>query len=504
MHRILAVHLPTFAVDRVRQSAGGRAAPILLVEETRGTQRIGACCERARAAGARSAMTVAHARALLVECEPVIEPFDPEGDALALAALVPWASRFSPTIAVEGPGGLLFDVTGTRRLFGEEARLAREVAHAFEGRGFGVRVAVAGTIGCAWALARHGPPGVPCVPTGDERRALGPLPVVALRIEAETAAGLGELEIETIQEVLDLPRSGLPARFRGELLERLDQALGRAFEPVLVERVLPPLRASHAFEAPVGLEVVQHTVESLLRTLTKDLDARRLGARRLELELTCAEAEDARASILLSRPSPSYAHLLSLLAPRLERIQLGFGAERVSLAVPDAGPADQQQVSAWGTDQRPSNPRRREGFDAELGRLVDNLVLRLGRQKVLAMECIDTHAPESAHRATPILDAKRRAEGESVPLPPLRPTRLFDTPPRVRVETADGAPARIAWRGGLRDVRAYFGPERVRPPWWKKGKHEARDYYRVLDGDGRWLWLLLTADGRWFAHGEWT
>ena len=91
------------------------------------------------------------------------------------------------------------------------------------------------------------------------------LPVESLRISADTAALLRELGIETIGQLLALPRDGLASRFGDELLRRLDQLTGAAREVIVPHRALAALgsrllarradgrpRGAHARAEPTG------------------------------------------------------------------------------------------------------------------------------------------------------------------------------------------------------------------------------------------------------------
>jgi protein ImuB len=95
-----------------------------------------------------------------ISSEPHLEPADPDADYMGLVQLAEWCQRFSPITGVEDaprPDCLLLDVGGLGHLFGGEAALAEEVHRAFAARGLSVRVAVADTIGAAWA-AGHAEP----------------------------------------------------------------------------------------------------------------------------------------------------------------------------------------------------------------------------------------------------------------------------------------------------------------------------------------------------------
>ena len=88
-------------------------------------------------------MTVAHARALLPVEQAVVELHQPQRELAALGALARWALRFSPIVAVDPPDGLLIDVAGCRRLFGDESRHVHLIGSATERLGFCARMAAA-------------------------------------------------------------------------------------------------------------------------------------------------------------------------------------------------------------------------------------------------------------------------------------------------------------------------------------------------------------------------
>ena len=111
-------------------------------------------------------------------------PYDPVGDAQALARLVEWCGRYTPWAAADGSGcdwggaaGILLDVTGCTHFFAEagggaarsakdrgeesggadasgEAALLADLVARLARLGFSARVALAETPGAAWALAR--------------------------------------------------------------------------------------------------------------------------------------------------------------------------------------------------------------------------------------------------------------------------------------------------------------------------------------------------------------
>ena len=82
-----------------------------------------------------------------------------QSDREALEKLADWCGRFSPVVGIEeaaAPESLLLDITGLDALFGGEAQLAGEILRELAARGLTAVVAVADTIGAAWAMAHFG------------------------------------------------------------------------------------------------------------------------------------------------------------------------------------------------------------------------------------------------------------------------------------------------------------------------------------------------------------
>ncbi len=193
-----------------------------------------------------------------------IAEHDPGADRAALEQLAQWCEGFSPLVGFEDltprqpertagteppyrTDCLYLEVTHLDTYFGSEPQLARLVAESFSRWGYLVRVAVADTLGAAWALTHFGtaeatllgPPNnhptdpsataPSCsflvVPPGSTWAALQPLPVTALRLPDATVALLHQLGIERLEQLACLPRDGLLSRFGDLLLRALGSGL---------------------------------------------------------------------------------------------------------------------------------------------------------------------------------------------------------------------------------------------------------------------------------------
>lgn len=488
------------------------SAPFALVVSEHGGLRIHAANAPARAGGVRPGQALADARAVLPSLKT--RPAELERDHAALLTLVRWAGRYGPQRHVDGSDGFWIDTTGVAHLYGGEARLAGDLYRRLTRFGFTARIALAGTQGAAHALARFatsaGKP-VHCVSADPESlaRALAPLPVAALRLDHEAVLLARRLGLKRIGDLYRLPRTSLDRRFRAEaaaerLLARLDAALGRAPEPRagLPE---PPQRAvSRNFAEPlICANGLSAAVADLCHEMAAVLDAQGLGLRRGHLRLCRADGSAIEIAIGTAAPVSEAAHMLALLAHKLETIDAGFGIDVLRLQAAAVEPLEVRQTALGTTPQRHMDNSGMTGAASAqsssstliapaeqkiaLARLADRLASRLGGDSVFTIAPAPRHLPEEAATASPLLALQRtRADKHRTPSPGAtaaaadpafaachhqapRPALLLATPEPITVmaEVPDGPPLRFTWRRVEHRVIAAQGPERIAPPWWQ-------------------------------------
>lgn len=472
-----------------------------------GQRQLVACrCEVAARAGVRVGMTITEARALLPTDSggagsTRIEAFDPERNLAVLRAMAGWAHRFSPTVALDGEDGLSLDITGCERLFRGEARLVGMLVEGAMALGFSARAAAAPTFGCARAVARFGVERAVVVGAEQVRGVLGPLPVRALGMDEKTEAALQEVGIERIEHVMRLPRGSLPARFDDGILLRLDQTLGQGIETIAPVRVRGAVVVSRVFDGPtVQTEAIGLATRGLIAELSEELLSRESGVRRVELTLDRADLAPARMSVELSRPSRDVRHLWRLIAPGLERVHLGYGVDRIELRAARVAKLAHEQAEAWADGPGRSADAERAGAE-----LIDTLAGRLGAGVVQRIELVESHIPERAWRLRGATAEESRVSRGARVTGADRPTVVFDPPPMARVMsvTPDGPVIGVGFEGEELRITACIGPERIAGEWWRDDR-PARDYFKVRDQHGRWLWVCREVErGRWFVHGVW-
>jgi protein ImuB len=455
----------------------------------------------AAARGLAPGLPLADARARVPDL--AVAPEDAAGDRAALERLADVLDRYTPLVALAPPDALLLDIVGCAHLFGGEAGVLADLRPRLARLGLAARLAVADGPGAALALARFGPEGA-----AHGTAALMPLPVAALRLAPEAAAGLARLGLATIGALAGQPRAPVARRFGREVLLRLDQALGRVEEPISPRLPAPALVAERRFAEPVAdAASLERGLAALLQALAGLLERRGEGVRRLGLSLFLADGTPVRTAVGTSRPSRAPARLFELFAPALERLPeldpAGAGFELMRLAALETGPLDAAQIDLAG----------RGAAEDGLARLVDRLAARLGAEAVARLAPVDSHRPEAAAMRVPPA-AAADWDGEPGPVPgepPERPLRLLARPEPIEAVAMvpDGPPLRFRWRRAFYEVGRAEGPERIGAEWWKAGAAApTRDYFRVEDTAGRRFWLyrdgllgIETDRARWFLHG---
>ncbi len=466
---------------------------------------VGGADRAARALGLAPGLPLAQAQAMVPGL--LVMPATPLEDRAALGQLAAWCLRLAPLTAPDPPDGIWIDATGAAHLHGGEAELLEHVVDRLAADGIACRAAIADTPGAAHAAARYGSGASIVVPAGGQAAALAEWPVAALRLAAADVALLRRLGLERIGALDAAPRAPLARRLGRQVGLRLDQAMGRLFEPI--EPVFPPeiLSVRKSFVEPLlTAEAFATVIASLTGEICAALERRGEGARRLVLLFERVDGAVPSLEIGTARPVRAAAHLARLLTERLERIDPGLGVEAMRLAVPLAEPLAYRQSPACLAGGEDDDP------DADIAALVDRIENRLGRGRVYRAVPVQSDVPERSVRCLASL-APLASSGAGWPENLPRPVRLFDPPQPVEALALlpDHPPAAFTWRRHRHQVRRADGPERIHGEWWRReGETFAvRDYFAVEDEAGRRFWLFRRGNGQdpatgdlsWFLHG---
>ena len=513
--------MPPTMPYRTDPGAPAEETPFATVIDAAGRRLLAAVNPAAAAAGLAPGMPLADARSFVPGLATAAAA--PVEDAAALRRLAEWCGRYSPWTAPDGADGVRIEITGSAHLWGGEAALAADLAARLEHRHIACHIAIADTLGAAWALARFAPTGEPAVilPPRDTQAGLSPLPVEALRLDPTTAAGLRRVGLKRVGDLYAMPRAALARRFGERVALRLDQAQGDRPEPLSPLGEAPVRRVRLSFAEPIADPAdLARAAERLAEDLVLRLAREGTGARRLDLAFHRVDGRVERIRLGTARPSRDPHHLATLFRERLDTVDPGLGVEDMILAAFAVEPLMPEQISFPHPNPPSLAGEGRVGASevaAGVAPLLDRLGAKLGLAALYRLEPNESHIPERASARVPVVGGERKAHF-SLPLPPLaggegwgergrskprsspphppvagapgpslsplkggeglawrgwlkppRPIRLFEPPEPVAASwlLPDDPPFRFTWRRRAHRVRRADGPERIAVEWWR-------------------------------------
>jgi protein ImuB len=522
---------------------GDQGEPIIVLRDTGNMQVIYSLNAVAEAQGLRQGQPMRDAMAMCPDMVTRLANLQDEVN--FLRRLRRWAGKYSPWVSEEGVAGLVLNVTGCSHLFGGEAAMIDQIEADCADLGLTVCVGLADTMGAAWGLARFAGQQAGSLRTGDAidqeahatrsraakrrhwerggaapkfetseirqsrialhggtRRAIGKLPMAALRLTNDEVTALAKLGLRRIEDLLGMPRAVLARRFGRSVVRRLDQALGMEPEPVSAAKPEVRFAVRLTLPEPIGLEAdILAAIERLLPPLCEKLKAKGQGVRKLRLQVFRTDETSQCIDVGLARPGYDPVRIAPLLAMKLSDLDVGFGVDILRLEVLICEPIESKQHSGHAA----ARARAVNGTNG-MEDLVGRLGARIGLEEMIWMHPASSHIPEKAM----MMMAAAWADPVLVwPKPSvLRPLTLFPPEP-VMAENMPMPPAQFRWRGRSLTRGLAVGPERISPEWWldePAWRTGVRDYWRVDVAGGERLWMYFAHGGAktggWFCQGN--
>ncbi|HLN96808.1 MAG TPA: DNA polymerase Y family protein [Flavobacterium sp.] len=495
MPRYTAIWFPFLLTDyTARKKPEYRRQAFVIAAPERGRMVVKAASQEAVRLGIAPGKVVADCRALYPELD-VLEA-EAGKEVVLLKALGEWCIGYTPSVALDPPDGLLLDSTGCAHLWGGEEAYTRAIQQRLAGYGYQVRIAMADTLGTAWALARFGKER-DVVATGRQREAIRNLPPAALRLEPEVTERLKKLGLDRIYRFIDMPRSVLRRRFGASLPLRLGQALGH--EPEFLHPLQPvePYQERLPCLEPICTATgIGLALERLLDMLCQRFKNEGVGLRSGIFKAYRIDGDIQQFSIGTGHPSRNPVHLYRLFAPGIEKLEPALGFELFVLEAPHTEEVTASQEALWETAFR---------NDTRVSELVDRITARIGNKGVRRYLPVERHWPEASIRQTTSLQEKSALPWRT-DLP--RPVYLLPQPETIEatVRLPDYPPLLFRYKGEIHTVAKADGPERIEQEWWlQSGQY--RDYYVVEDEKGARFWVFRSGPydpenrPKWYLHG---
>lgn len=468
--------------------------PFVIATPDHGRMVISATNKLAESQGVYRGMVVADARAIF----PSLEVFDdkPGLSIKLLNGLAEWCIRYTPAVCIDAPDGLVLNATGCPHLWGSEKAYLNDISNRLLRLGYEVRIAIADTIGAAWAIARFGNQQV--VEPGQQTNAILRLPPSSLRLEMETLERLHKLGLRQVSDFISMPRSALRRRFGRNFIQRLDQAIGIEHE------IIQPIQPVEAFQqrlpclepivTAVGIEIA---LRRLLDELCSRLKKEGKGLRIALFKGFRIDGKIEKIEIGTNHPSNNPLHLFKLFEIKISTIEPALGIDLFVLEAQKVEEASPVQEKLWeGTG----------GLnDIGLAELLDRLAGKIGANRIRRFLPDEHYWPERSVK--PALSINEKSMTPWTVVRP-RPIHLLSTPEMIDVTAPipDYPPMLFRYKGKLHKIIKADGPERIEQEWWlQQGQH--RDYYYVEDEEGSRYWLFRLGHydtGRtyqWFVHG---
>lgn len=460
----LAFHFHSLSLEVFSRGAA-MPEPLAVVEKQGGRTRIVACNDAAEVCGVHLGMAAPAAQALADGL--IVRKRDLSAEQESLSGLAVWAGRFTPSVSLEPPHGLLLEISTCLSLHRGLANLLKQARSGISEMGYAATMACAPTSRGAWLLAKAGIEKAVREPARLQGL-LATLSVALLDQSPAVVEGLEKVGARTLGECLRLPRGGVARRFGQALLDELDLALGR--RPEARAFFVPPATFERSLELPAPVhdaEALLFAAHRLLPELEGFLTLRQAGVQELQLVCRHERRQNTVLKLGFAKPTRDAGRMQLLLRETLGRTRLAAAVHTLVLRAPLVLPLSASSADLF--------QKSREA-DGDL--LLDRLRIRLGQDAVYGIETATDHRPERAWR--PAGGPKRATDSNRH-----RPLWLLPQPRPCH----DGR------------LKLTSGPERIESGWWD-GCDVARDYYVAEDRNGAQLWVYCDrASGEWYVHG---
>ena len=493
MPRYASIWFPYLLTDYTsRKHPDFSGKPFVLASRRHGRMVIDAVTAAAAKKGIREGMVLADCKAIFPELE-MLET-EPGRAGKLLKALAVWCVRYTPFAAVDLPDGVMLDTSGCAHLWGGEQKYIENIESRLTAYGYTTRIAIADTIGAAWAVARFSTESI--VPPGGQNLALRSLPPAALRLDPTILARLKKLGMKNIGSFIAMPPSVLRRRFGVELPKKMAQALGQEMDWLVPVKPVEPYQERLSSMEPIASATgITIALQQLLNALCLRLETEGLGLRHAIFRAFRVDGTIQQIAIGTGHASRNTTHLFRLFEHKIVLLQPDLGFEVFVLEALKVEPVTDEQAAIWNASSQ---------NDMKVAELLDRVTAKIGPGAVKRFLPAEHHWPERSVKVASPLWEKPAAEWRTG-LP--RPVHLLSVPEVIEVTAVlpDYPPLLFRHKGQLHTVKKADGPERIEQEWWLSGG-AYRDYYVVEDETGARYWLFRSGpydkdQPQWFLHG---
>lgn len=454
--------------------------PIAIIDQQKNTQRVLCCNNQASAWGIEPNLSISTALALCPEL--VVAPRQIELEQQRLQQLALLCYRFSPVLTVHSNCGLWLEISGCYKLFKGYNSLLQQLHNRLQEQ-MVTAVNGIGSNPLAAQLVCQAEFQIQLPSTRQMEQRLFSTALSKLNTNARQQQSFKQLGLQTLGDLLALPRSALSRRFGRELILYIAQLNND--KPCNAPRFQPANSFRDLIQNPQGIfnkESLLFPMKTLLQNLCHYLMARQCHCREIEWQFEPLIGEPAQMRIQLSGSQNNWSSLLTLSRLQLERLELPRSIEQIILFSDQfvEAPQGMGNLDLFGDNS----------CQQQSSELIDSLNARLGMEALSQPVLNQDYLPEQA--STLVTPGKQINTALDNRLKAPQPVWLLSEPAPVQIRNQQ-----LYWHQPLSILS---GPERLCGNWWQS--EQQRDYYLACDSRGARYWLFReTSSQRWFVHG---
>jgi protein ImuB len=531
----LYLHFPALQLDSLFQSphqpapqklshpplAGPEPSPPPLCLLDAGTFLIKQLNTAAQQQGIKAGMTLSMASALCHDLQ--VLPYQAEQELQYLQQIAALLYQISADIALDPPCALWLRIEPMLALYGGLAAYLGTLSQHITALQLQTRMAVAHSAAAAQLLCFSQPGFVsddPALITA----ALHHCPLHHCQLQS-TGSGqkilqqLQAMGINSLGQLLAIPRSELSRRFSAEVIIILDQLTGD--RPTVSQFYQPPEQFCQSLELLYQLEhsqQLQAPLGYLLQLLQNYLQLRDQHCYQLQLRLELRDHRPLVLSLQSACGEYQQGRWLTLFQLKLQQLKLPAPLLKMQLSAGQTTARDGDNLLLFGArSQGATADAGTTVAKAEVLRLRSLLAAKLGAERVQQPLLFADHRPELANGAhgsdlitgVGALAANvQQRQSNHIPsdLQQLRQNRLYLTP---QLQAANPSPpVTLPLRPGLllarpvplrMQLQLQPGLERIQTGWWDQNQVQ-RDYYIGRNNQGQWCWAFKNTSG-WYLQG---
>jgi len=472
-HLWLAVSFPFLPLEALGQVK--RKQPMAVYTQQGQVHKVVTPNHSAQRSGIQVGMTLTAAQTLSPALHAI--PRDVSAENAYLQRLAMLAGDWTPAVTIV-EDSLLLDIAGSTRLFGGVTQLLEQIRSWITSEAQSPCVSVMPTPASAILCARAGKP--LCMTAKEHiRSAIRELPARSLVTDTKRQRSLNRFGINTLGDLLRLPRDGLARRLGPDLVQQLDKLLGQHPDPQTAITPPPVFRQKIVFDTGiVDAEQLAPFMETLLGKLQIHLIRHHILAERLEWQLVNEPNLSHHIPVYLTQPHRDPVGLMKLSRLAFEKFKTKDVITCLALKVNRFAPLPLSSEDIFSILPKTAD----HGTS-----LVERLQNRLGRHAVQGLCVQPDHRPEKAWGRCKAGQTGSLSHGAQ------RPLWLLETPRSVRVSQGQLVL-------GNQPLLLQRQRERICSGWWDS-QPIRRDYYHARTAALR-AWVFRDLDsGNWYLHG---